>query len=391
VYKPHIIIIGAGIIGLSTAYALLQQGQVQVTVLEQETVDHRRGSSHGTSRLLRFEYGVDRFYSEMVYKSLQRWQQLERQTDRQLYTATGILLMGNEHDNYTKPSYVTLQELGMTPEYLTPQACQRRFPQFSTQGYDTILYNINAGILHASQCLQTLKECIIHLGGTILEHHHVTRVDHDNHHLPITLHLNTGETLTAERLVIATGPWIQHLLEDLQLPVRVTCQYLLYFAGLEQAAFSTPAFPAFMADELYGFPLQPSPQIAGAFWLKAASHTFGAIVNPEEPLTIDQHVVNQIVRRLYTVIPALRHARLAEVEAYMYDVSNDEDFILDYHPHDQRIVLATGLSGHAFKFGLLLGEMVSVLVQERSVDRSLKHFQLTRFATHWQSKANSLA
>jgi len=55
VYQQRMIIVGAGIIGLSTAYALLTQGMQRVTVLEQVSVDHGRGSSHGFSRLLRLE------------------------------------------------------------------------------------------------------------------------------------------------------------------------------------------------------------------------------------------------------------------------------------------------------------------------------------------------
>src|SRR2546429_2612523 len=64
--QQHIVIVGAGIVGLSTAYALLTQGIRNVTILEQEVVDHTRSSSHGFSRLLRFEYGPDAFYSNMV-------------------------------------------------------------------------------------------------------------------------------------------------------------------------------------------------------------------------------------------------------------------------------------------------------------------------------------
>src|SRR6266436_7830971 len=97
-HQPHIIIVGAGIIGLSTAYALLTHGMQRVTVLEQVSVDHRRGSSHGFSRLLRFEYGSDAFYSEMVRLSLKRWKNLEQVVGRTLYTPTGLLMLGNNDD-----------------------------------------------------------------------------------------------------------------------------------------------------------------------------------------------------------------------------------------------------------------------------------------------------
>ena len=76
--QQGIVIVGAGIVGLSTAYALLSQGMQHVTVLEQEAVDHRRCSSHGSSRLLRFEYGPDSFYTSMVRLSLKRWRRKKK-------------------------------------------------------------------------------------------------------------------------------------------------------------------------------------------------------------------------------------------------------------------------------------------------------------------------
>src|SRR5579871_6371533 len=76
VRQQRIVIVGAGIVGLATAYALLTQGVKQVSVVEQEAVDHRRASSHGVSRLLRFEYGSDHQYTQMVRLSLSRWQHL---------------------------------------------------------------------------------------------------------------------------------------------------------------------------------------------------------------------------------------------------------------------------------------------------------------------------
>src|SRR5438132_6572231 len=105
VRQQQVVIVGAGIVGLSTAYALLAQGVKHVTVLEQEAVDHQRATSHGLSRLLRFEYGPDLLYSQMVRASLSRWQRLENISKRTLYTRTGLLVLGRENDNFTQPSY----------------------------------------------------------------------------------------------------------------------------------------------------------------------------------------------------------------------------------------------------------------------------------------------
>ena len=69
----------------------------------------------------------------------------------------------------------------------------------------------------------------------------------------------------------------------------------------------------------------------------------------------------------------------------MYDITPDEGFILDHVPHDPRIVFASGLSGHGFKFGPLLGEIVSSMICATPPPLELKRFQLARFSPLLQS------
>lgn len=377
--QKRIVIIGAGIIGLATAYKLLQQGTEQVVVLEQATVDHEQGSSHGSSRLLRFEYGSDSLYSEMVRLSQARWRNLEYQTGQHLYTPTGMLTLGQEDDNFIEPGYNMLRNLGHAPERLTHSSCAKHFPQFDTQEYNFISYNPNGGMMHASLCLQTLRDCIIDMGGIVLEHHRVINIEHENAQRPIHLQLANGETVVADRVIVATGPWVHRLLGDLDLPVRLTHQYLLYFAHLPEEKYGVNAFPSFMADDLYGCPIHAIGK-HGQRWLKAASHDFGAPADLDLPHYIDERRIKQVAQRLYKLIPALRQATLTHVETFMYDVSIDEDFILDYMPGDKRIILGTGLSGHAFKFGILLGELLSALLWEQTPVIATKRFQLSRFS-----------
>jgi monomeric sarcosine oxidase len=374
-HQPQIIIVGAGIIGLSTAYALLAQGMRKVTVLEQKAVDHQRGSSHGLSRLLRFEYGPDSLYSEMVLLSLQRWRNLQRTTGRILYTPTGLLMLGTENDNVTGSSYSTLREMGMPTLQISEAQCRQIFPQFDTQGYDMFTYNSEAGVLHASTCLRTLKDLVTDLGGEIYESCRVNRIRSEGQQ-HVGLELSSGDELSADRVVLATGGWVHGLLSDLHLPVRVTRQYLLYFAGLPSSTYSTGAFPAFLAGDLYGFPIHESCN----GWVKASSHSFGKTVSPDEVSPPDEHAIAEITRKLLDLLPALSNAQLAHIDSCTYDVTPDEDFILDRVPYDPRIVFATGLSGHAFKFGVLLGELLSSMICETEPVVPLERFRLARFA-----------
>ncbi len=388
-YQQRIVIVGAGIVGLSTAYALLKQGVKHVTVLEQAVVDHQRASSHGLSRLLRFEYGPDLFYSQLVRLSLNYWRTIERASKRTLCTPTGLLVLGNENDNFTQPSYRISRELGLPTRRLSQQHCQQFFPQFATHDYDMYTYNTEAGILHASTCLHTLKELILDLGGNIYEVQQVTQITHDNHQRPIRLLLGSGNECIADRVVLAVGPWIHRLLDNLDLPVLLTRQYLLYFAHLSTTTFGLHTFPAFMESELYGFPIHSTYAEHGPSWLKVASHRFGVSVDPEQALPIDERLIAQTVRKVYDLLPAVQHAKLAHIDSYIYDVSPDEDFILDALPDDPRVVFATGLSGHGFKFGLVLGEMLSSLVQDTEPPAPMERFQLVRFSRSYQSQEHT--
>jgi monomeric sarcosine oxidase len=386
VYQPQIVIIGAGIVGLSTAYALLNQGMNRVRVLEQAVVNHTRSTSSSISRLLRFEYGEDAFYSRMVQLSLDLWRDLQRNTQRTLYTPTGLLSLGNEGDGTERARKIACN-LGLSSERLTTQSCRQRFPQFELKNYDVLTYNTEGGILHASVCLQALKQAILERGGEIAETSRVTHIAHENLNRPIHLRLSSGDEVAADRVLVATGPWVHRLLGSLRIPVELTRQYLLYFAGLAPSIFGVGVFPAFVEQNLYGFPIHKGSNS----WLKAASHQFGRPVDPDAAVLLEEPVIAQTVRELHALLPALRKAELAHVEACIYDVSPDEDFILDVFPGDSRIAFATGLSGHGFKFGPLLGRLLSSLICETQPEVPLGRFRLTRFSRQQTRQAISVA
>ena len=374
--QQHIVIVGAGIVGLSTAYSLLTRGLRNVTILEQEFVDHTRSSSHGFSRLLRFEYGPDAFYSNMVKLSLKRWKKLEQVAGRILYTPTGLLMLGNHDDSITQSSFYVARRMGLPVEQFSKGACGLRFPQFNTQPYNLCIYNYEAGILHASTCLQTLRDLILDLGGEIYESCRVTRMINHSPLRPIHLHLSSGHEIVSDRVVLATGSWVHRLLALLHLPVRMTRQYLLYFSGLPVSDYGTGAFPSFIAGDLYGFPIHHGCN----GWVKATSHAFGVPIDPDSVTPQDDQAIASISTQIQELLPALKHAQIARVDSCIYDVTPDEDFILDRLPSDPRIIFATGLSGHGFKFGPLLGELLSSLVLHTESPVPLDRFRISRFA-----------
>src|SRR5258708_13088502 len=232
-------------------------------------------------------------------------------------------MLGTENDNFTQPGFQAVQASGLPIERLSREDCGLRFPQFDTRPYDTFAYNHEGGILHASTCLLALRDLVLDLGGAIYESCRVTHIISDSQQRPVRLRLSYGNEISADRVVLATGSWVHRLLADLRLPVRLTRQYLLYFAGLPFSLFSPGTFPVFIAQDLYGFPIYQGCN----GWLKAPSHKFGLPVHPDEVSLPHQGIIAQITAHLREPLPPLHPPPLAHPDPCPSYVPPDKTFI----------------------------------------------------------------
>ena len=365
------IVVGAGVMGLSAGCALAARG-VEVTLLERYTVAHEWASSHGLSRAIRHEYGSAAPYSEMVARSLPLWRSLAEETGRHLYTETGVLTLGYANDGHTMPGLDVMRGLGLPVERLTHTECVHRFPQFRPDEYDVITWNPTGGMLHANECLVALTERFRRLGGHLMEHSQVVSLSTDSS--AATVIMADGSRRQADVAVLTAGPWVHDLVPELHLPVRTTRQQVCYLTGLPSDQFGMVRFPVFLAAmEFYGFPVH------GPGWMKVGSHVFGEAVDPNVPYVPDTNEVEAVRAFLRRTIPDASRAEVISIDRCMYDVTPDEDFILDYYPGTKRIVVGTGFSGHGFKFGVLIGDILAALALQTAAPVPLDRFALSRF------------
>jgi glycine/D-amino acid oxidase-like deaminating enzyme len=201
----------------------------------------------------------------------------------------------------------------------------------------------------------------------------VTRVEPDGDSGQVTL--ADGSQLTADRVIVTAGPWAHDVLPGVNLPMRPTRQQVCYFGDLPQPELFAPErFPVFLVGmNQYGFPLQ------GPGWFKIGLHAFGETADPNTGYEPDETQVEAVRDFLRRVIPDAAAGRLALVDRCMYDVSPDEDFILDTHPGGAGIIIGSGFSGHGFKFGVLIGEMLAALARGVEPPVPLERFRLSRF------------
>ena len=127
--EVEFVVIGAGIVGLATARCLAMAGR-ETLLVEQFHVGHKRGSSHGASRIFRFSYD-DPTYVEMAMHALQLWRELEEECDRELITTTGGLDVGKEVDDHVD----ALEKFGAEYELIDGREARRRFPAIELPGF----------------------------------------------------------------------------------------------------------------------------------------------------------------------------------------------------------------------------------------------------------------
>src|SRR5262245_57925666 len=90
---PDVVVVGAGAMGSAAAWWLERQGR-DVVLLEQFEAGHRRGSSHGGSRIFRFAY-AEVSYVKLAQEALPLWRELEADAGETLLELTGAVDHGD--------------------------------------------------------------------------------------------------------------------------------------------------------------------------------------------------------------------------------------------------------------------------------------------------------
>ena len=372
--KKQVAVIGAGAFGGWSALHLLRRG-ASVKLLDAWGPGNSRASSGGETRIIRATYGPDRTYVRMVVRALQLWQEAEKRWNRKLLYRTGALWMAGTQDEYEKASLPLLEEADVAFETLTPAEAAKCYPQINFEGVEWALYERDAGYLLARQACQAVLEGFMEEGG---EYRQVSVTPG-----PIAggemrgLKLSDGTELVADHYVFACGPWLgklfPELLGDLIKPTR---QEVFFFgppAG--DARFLENSLPVWIDNGERLFYGIPANQWRG---FKLADDTRGPLFDPTAGDRVPTPQALQAARDYLKLrFPALKDAPLLEARVCQYENTPDHHFIVDRHPHAANVWLVGGGSGHGFKHGPALGELISQVVLEQ--EPAPAFFSLARF------------
>jgi sarcosine oxidase len=373
--KLHVAVIGAGAFGGWTALRLLEGG-ARVTLMDAWGPGNSRASSGGETRIMRGTYGPDQPYTEMAAQALRLWEKYERRWKRRFLHCTGVLWMvGSGDDSFERGSLGMLRKAGIKFEELSNAQMKRRWPQVNFAEVRWGIFEPECGYLDARASCQAVVEAFVDGGG---EYRQVTVLGDGLEASPLkSLGLSDGTRVKADQYVFACGPWLGKMFpETLGNVIRPTKQDIFFFgtpAG--DSRFSDTRLPVW-GDHgerfFYGIPGSDGRGF------KVADDTRGGEFDPTDGERIVSPSTLKRVREYVAFrFPGMKDAPLIETRVCQYEQTADSGFIVDRHPRMENVWVMGGGSGHGFKHGPALGEMMAELVVEDGEPRA--DWRMSRF------------
>ena len=359
-----VVIVGAGTFGASLAWRLARAGE-RVTLVDQFEPGDRRATSGGESRLIRCSHGADADYTAMARRARALWRELEAESGEALMVECGVAWFGHAEDGWDAASARTLAAQGIPVERLEPGEAARLYPSLGIADLAFVLLEPEAGVLRAQRAVQALARCAQAHGATLLR----GRARPDG----AVAALDDGTRLEGDAVVWACGGWLAGLFAGI-VTLKVTRQELLFVDG-GPAWRSVPAWVDY-DRAMYG------TGDVDDLGVKAALDTDGPALDPDAELDDTPVTEPQVRAYLRDRFPALEHAPLVGARACRYELSPDANFIAGRHPEYPSVWLLGGGSGHGFKHGPAMAELVAAALAGASLPE--------RFALAARTSAPSL-
>lgn len=371
-----VIVIGAGSMGMSAGYFLAKQG-VKTLLLDAFDPPHTSGSHHGDTRLIRHAYTGSSAYTSLALRADRLWTDLEAATGERLLVRSGVLNAASADDRSMEEKWNRAQEFGLQVESLSADEIRKRWPGIELPETYRGLYESEAGYVFSEACVRAYRQQALAHGAVLLANTPVKRIEAANG--GATVYTDAG-VFTADRLIVSLGAWFGSIGNFLPLPIRAVRKAVAWFAS-EKGLFEEGSFPGFTiggegtGTDYYGFPSMNGSGV------KIGRHDSGQLWTPGQPFEPFGAYPEdeQDLRQALQVFMPRAAGKVLRGVVCKYELTPDEDFIIDKHPEHDHIWIAGGFSGHGFKFASAIGEVLSELATKQTTEQDLSPFAISRF------------
>ena len=371
-----VIVVGAGINGVTTAIELRKRGQ-EVVLVDPGPLPHPLAASTDISKAVRAAYGADEEYTELAERSIERWRKWNQQFGTQLYHEVGVMFVRRQEmkpGDFEHESFKTLEKRGHKVERMNAPQLWKRFPAWNPELYGDGVLEIEAGYAESGRAVAMLIQRAKSIGVELREGTRLVRLDEDDNQVKgVVVEDSVRDAVSAPReansfpysykipgdfVVMAVGAWTPYLLPFTRKFFRATGQPVFHLKPSKPELFAPERFPVFGADitttGYYGFPINRDGIV------KIANHGPGREMSPDSPervVTVEDE--KNLREFLASTFPSLANAPIVYTRVCMYSDTHDGHFWIARDPEREGLVVAAGDSGHGFKFAPVLGEIIA--------------------------------
>src|SRR5438093_9026128 len=369
-----VIVVGAGINGITTAIELKKRGH-RVRLVDPGPLPHPLAASTDISKAVRAAYGADEEYAALAERSIKLWREWNKEFGIELYHEVGVMFVRQREmkpGDFEYESFKILQRRGHKVERMNSAQLWRRFPAWNPELFRDGLLEVEAGYAESGRAVATLVQRAESIGVELRSSSRFANLDERDHRIEGII-LDSGERIAADCIVMAVGAWTPYLLPFTKKFFRASGQPVFHLKPPRPDLFAPERFPVFGADitttGYYGFPLNRDGIV------KIANHGPGREMSPESPrraVTSDDE--KNLREFLASTFPLLADAPIVYTRICLYCDTHDGHFWIAPDPDRKGLTIAAGDCGHGFKFAPVLGEIIAYTVEEDQT-RILRKFR----------------
>ena len=368
-------IVGLGAAGSATAWQLANRG-VRVAGLDRFTPPHALGSSHGYGRIIREAYAEGPSYVPLVQRAFALWDELEAISGVPLRIVTGGLTIGPRGSALVAGARESARRYQIPVSEWDGAETTRRFPGLAIPADYEAVWEPRGGVVFPERGVQAMLSDARRHGAQLFFDTTVTGWHRDGTVIRVA---TAAGDVSADRVLLSAGAWMSELAPPLRVALTVERAVQFWFTPPPgSTAFGPDRLPVFIIDTgtegvVYGLPDH-------GHGVKVASHHGGEVTNADSVRrTIgddERQAIAAVVRRW---LPALG-SEISEASVCLYTNTPDQHFLIDRHPADAAVLVASPCSGHGFKFAPATGELLADLLLDQPTRVDAAPFTAARLA-----------
>lgn len=403
-----IIVLGAGVMGLSTTLSLIENGYTNIKLFDKRDYpikgyEYLKGCDSPSSdinKIFRSSYGEEVHYQQMSTLSLQKfleWNKEIKETNWEggepIYYNTGNIHLTDKKElpNFERLTLQNMPEnsICVSDPDAIEKAVSKGLHEKSVDPFEMkknghhlqgLLDTTGGMILADKSCRWVLQKCLSKGGDNLKTYFgkegEFTKLLTENDNKCIGIKTSDGKSHYCDNLIVCVGPWSSEIIPEMGEKLEATGGSVCLFKVDDpyiKEKYAMDKFPTWTykvrdgaIGGLYGFPCTNGyikVGYRGLKWINPTNGINSKVKTKWSPDNIETNIplfaMKQIKNFVRIHMPEL--TKITMTRLCWYSDSEDNDYLISYCPYykDNSVFVMGGDSGHAF---MMLGSIGDVAV-----------------------------